>query len=278
VAEARRRTLLLGLLASTLTHGSLVLAMLLHLRGASAGGSSAGGHGGAGDTSVDVSVAGAEATATPAPTSETPPPAPTEEGAAPLVAHISPPVSPPGDARVTHTGRVAGPTRLGAPTPGPGGDTVEGQRSNLPHAIVCKDPVVGRWEALKYSPLQGNWVNFTLLVHRAAGGVVQGTILSHTWSGGPFDTVAPRCTIGGYDMTVSMQASGHAEPSGAIRFGASRYSIVAIRCPSLDNLYAPDNFSGTIDRARQEFQSVNNDGANDVNAPYVFRRTGCLDE
>jgi hypothetical protein len=76
-------------------------------------------------------------------------------------------------------------------------------------------------------------------------------------------------------MTVSMPASGRADASGHITFGSSRYSVVATRCLMLDTSYAPDNFSGSIDATRQEFQSLNNDGAYDINVPYVFRRTGC---
>ncbi len=90
-----------------------------------------------------------------------------------------------------------------------------------------------------------------------------------------FDRVPPGCALGGFDMTVSMNALGRAD-AGRITFGSSRYSVVANRCFSPDASYAPDHFSGTIDAARQEFQSLNNDGFNDINAPYVFRRTGCL--
>jgi hypothetical protein len=40
-------------------------------------------------------------------------------------------------------------------------------------------------------------------------------------------------------------------------------------------LYRPDHFTGTIDPAIQEFQSVNNDGGRAVNDPMVFRRIAC---
>ncbi|HSQ66628.1 MAG TPA: hypothetical protein VLM85_25580 [Polyangiaceae bacterium] len=300
--------LLFGLFGSTLTHGSVVAAVLLRLGAGAAGGAGESGHAGAGDT-VDVSLAGPASTAASTATATAPPPEPApppppkaaheqkspplpplpkpetkDEPEPPPPPEVTPPpvaVSPPAagsGADETHSGKLSGPTRFGELGAGLGGDTVEGQRALLPHAATCKDPVAGRWESLKYNPGRSDWVHFTLSVRRGAGGVITGTILSHTWSGGVFDRDPPGCSRGGFDMTVSMNAIGHADATGRITFGSSRYSIVAIKCVLLDNAYAPDNFSGTIDPARQEFQSVNNDGANDINAPYVFRRTGCLDE
>lgn len=143
--------------------------------------------------------------------------------------------------------------------------------------MTCKDPVVGVWESLKYNPMLGEWVRFSLAIHRSSSGAISGTILSHTWSGNAFDRTPPPCTRGAFDMTVSMSASGRDDGTGGISFGSSRYTLLSSKCYAPESTYAPDSFSGKIDPARQEFQSVNNDGANDVNAPYVFRRTGCLD-
>jgi hypothetical protein len=200
------------------------------------------------------------------PPTPTPPPPPI----------ATPAASATGSAETTNGGKLAGPVRIGAPNLGPGGDTVEGQRALLPRATTCSDPVAGKWEALKFNPRRSDWVRFTLSVRRAEGGTLSGTILSHTWGGTMFDRDPPGCSLGGFDLTVSMNATGRADVTGRITFGASHYSVISNRCFTLDAAYAPDNFSGTIDVARQEFQSLNNDGAWDVNAPYVFRRTGCL--
>ncbi len=222
----------------------------------------------------------ATATATAPPV--TPPPAARREGPTPRALPPAAPRETPraatnGTSEKTESGKLAGPDVVGALGPGAGGDTIAGQRALLPHAATCADPVTGKWEALKYSPVQGDWVHFALMVHRDDARALHGTILSHTWSGTAFDRSPPGCSPGGFDLTVSMNATGRADAAGRITFGSSAYSIVAVRCMSLNNSYAPDNFTGIIDPARQEFQSVNNDGANDVNAPYVFRRTGCLD-
>ena len=269
------------------------------------GASAAGGEGGVrggGDTTVDISVAGAEShEIAPAPVDTTPPPPP-PIAPPPTVAQVAPPPPPPeGDpdsppppapdtppppslppvaagSDVTSGGRAPGPVLLGGVTGAPKGDTVEGQRALLPSAVTCKDPVVGRWESLKFNPRLSTWVRFALLVHRGEGGALSGSILSHTWYGGEFDRTPPACTPRGFEMSVSMNARGRADLVTHISFGASRYSITAMQCPTAMADYAPDNFSGMIDTDRQEFQSVNNDGANDIDAPYVFRRTACLDE
>lgn len=292
-------------MGSTFTHASVAVAMLMG-GGASASGGEGGLRGG-GDTSVDISVAGAEEAhevAPPAPV-ETPPPPPVppppktppvqnappppppappdpDSDLAPPPADLTPPPSLPpvaAGADATNGGRAPGPMLLGGgPANAPKGDTIEGQRALLPSAVTCKDPVVGRWESLKFNPTSSTWVRFALLVHRAEGGELTGTILSHTWFGNTFDRTPPPCTPRGFEMSVSMNARGRADLVTHIRFGASRYSVVAVQCPMSLSDYAPDNFSGMIDTDRQEFQSVNNDGATDIDAPYVFRRTACLDE
>lgn len=275
-----------AILGSSCTHGSVIVALLFgagHAHGAGEGG-----HAGAGDTSVDVSLAGDPQPTTAETAASAPPPEETQstddksEDAVeakrpqkPPIARQTPatPQTQHGTAESTNGGKLPGPVRIG-PTVG-SGETVEGQRALLPSAARCNDPVEGTWQALKYNTRLSTWVHFTLTVHRDATGALSGTILSRTWGGSVFDRDPPPCTFGGFDMTVRMPASGRADATGRITFGSSRYSIVEVRCFALDSSYAPDNFSGTIDPARQEFQSLNNDGANDINAPYVFRRTGC---
>lgn len=297
--------LLFGLVASSVAHGTAALAMWLGGSGGAAGRLGEGGRSGAGDTAIDVSFAGPESTAAAAPTatstSTTPPvvaptataappptvapvdpeaPAPTQTSAPeepPPSIFMTPPIAG-GGAAVANGGRLAG-AGLGSGITGVNGSTIEGQRALLPRAATCKDPIAGTWEAHKYNAnLGGLWVHFTLSVHRGTGGGLIGPILSHTWSGSPLDSVPPECRAGAVNMTVSMNATGVDGGNGKITFGATRYSVVSVECRGIESSYAPDHFSGTIDPQRQEFQSVNNDGLNDINAPYVFRRTGCLDE
>ncbi|MEO8877027.1 MAG: hypothetical protein ABI461_15655 [Polyangiaceae bacterium] len=311
----RSRRSILGFFGSILTHAAIVLAILFLFRrggdGDGGGGSTGGedGHAGAGDTALDVSLASPAATEIAAPEEVvTPPQTPvaphepeqtdpdgfSEPVAIPPPKKVLPPlphsdVSATGQDETTNGGKRPLPTRIPSPGSGGGsgggngagvgagnGDSIEGQRALLPKAAVCTDPITGRWEALKYNPLRSDWVHFMLTVHRE-GAVVSGTILSHTWSGGPRDSAPPACEPGGYDLTVSMNARGGTSGE-RITFGASHFSIVFSKCPMTVVDYVPDQFSGTIDPGRQEFQSLNNDGVVDINQPYVFRRTGCVDQ
>lgn len=151
--------------------------------------------------------------------------------------------------------------------------SVSSQRALLPAPRSCDDPVSGVWRAHKYSPLHGDWAQFTLRIERE-GPRLHGTITSRMWSGGPFDSSPPPCTIGAHDYTVRMRANGVANGQ-RITFGAQSYRVVRAHCPSPFFDYNPDRFTGEIDSLSQEFQSVNNDGGRDINAPYVFRRISC---
>lgn len=293
--------LIFAFVFSLCSHGWVVLALLLGSLGR-AGGGGENGVNGAGDTEVEVSLASPGDNAAPAPTQTTtsttpeppqPKPAkPTDEKSdepsepeakslPPLPQASRPTEIPPsavpanGSDAVTNGGRSPGSGNPNAATAGIDGASVAGQRALLPRAARCDDPVAGRWEALKYSPARGDWVHFTLTVKHFDGGLVSGTIVSRTWAGSPLDREPPPCVPGGFDITVSMPAAGIVDSVGRITFGASRYTVVAMACPS-PALYSPDRFSGSIDSSREEFQSLNNDGANDINVPYVFRRTSCL--
>lgn len=304
--------LLFGLVGSSCSHGGLILALLFGATATGrAGGSGEDGINGAGDTTIDISVAGSTFSPPPAPTAVatnapptpdkspekteqkieektdeqadekvTPPQTIAERVAPPVKQSSAPPNANPasaqGNAATTSGGKLPGPTRVGFPPGAFDGSSVDGQRALLPAAAACADPVAGRWEALKYSPARSSWVHFTLTVRHYEGGAIGGTILSRTWFGGPRDRVPPPCEIGGFDLTVSMNAFGVANHAGQITFGSTKFSIVSVQCPALSMDYAPDSFSGSIDSSREEFQSLNNDGATDVNVPYVFRRTSCL--
>lgn len=294
------------LAVSLFSHGTA--AGLLLFDRAGGGGSHGGDQGneGAGDRTVDITIAGASAAAasppapdpaqpTPPPemptsTAETDKPDPIAKDEPPPQLPIANPVPPPTTVDHPQTesqdkpalGTGAAETS-GGRAPGSGdalgfGDapeSVEGQRSKLPPSAKCDDPVAGRWEAFKYNSLGADWVRFTLLINRSSDGALTGSITSHLWNGTPLDATPPACDFDHFEYLVSMNARGHADGT-RITFGASTYSIVSVQCPMPGFGYAPDNFSGVIDPARQEFQSVNNDGSRDINAPYVFRRTGCL--
>ena len=287
-----RRRLSLSFFGSIATHASIVLFLfvLLHHRERTAhAGGGEDGVSGSGDTAIDVSLAAPEPASTASPVD--PAPVPDEKSDEPNAeapvtmpaprstsASNSKKLTPlPANGKDDTTNGGKRPTPIGAGVgSGIDGNSIDGQRALLPKKAVCDDPIAGQWEALKFAPARGDWVHFVLRVKRH-GGSLTGVILSHTWSGGTRDLVPARCDAGDFDFTVSMPASG-ATNGRSVAFGASRYTLLTAPCERILIDYAPDHFSGIIDADRQEFQSVNNDGANDVDAPYVFRRTACPDE
>ena len=103
--------------------------------------------------------------------------------------------------------------------------------------------------------------------------------MSRMWTGFATDRRPPPCRPGGYDHTHRMVASGTIRDN-EFSFGATTDQLVRADCPNpmVLSTYYPDRFTGTVDPAREELDTLNNDGHADVNAPYTFRRTACLDE
>jgi hypothetical protein len=156
--------------------------------------------------------------------------------------------------------------------------TVEEQRERLPPAVVCEDPVEGLWKSHSYDPAYGDWTEFYLEIRRVEPGepALEGTILNHTWVGAPSEEQPGPCR-GRLRYRVSMDARG-TEENGAVFFGGiGDWRLDEVLCGSFRGGYNLDNFSGQIDPAIQEFQSVNNDGGRAVNEPTVFRRIRCFE-
>ncbi|MBI2896268.1 MAG: hypothetical protein HYY06_22110 [Deltaproteobacteria bacterium] len=157
---------------------------------------------------------------------------------------------------------------------------VQEQRARLPPPATCSDPVEGTWMSHKYYPEYADWYVFSLRIRRAQGSSsgLTGEIQAHVWSGGPRDAEPPACTGFGSHWTVFMTAQGTID-DGRIHFWGTSWRPETAFCgrAPVSGEYNLDHFSGTIDPAIQEFQSVNNDGGRSVNDPTVFRRVGCFD-
>lgn len=148
----------------------------------------------------------------------------------------------------------------------------------LPRAVRCNDPVAGTWRAHKFNPSGNDWVIFTLRVERYPDNRLHGAITARTWSGGAEQSSPPgRCTDDGdsLDYLVSMEGNGMLSRETHVTFSAIEARVSRAYCRVAGFTYNPDAFSGDIDVARQEFNSLNDDGGRDRNAPYVFRRIGC---
>lgn len=164
--------------------------------------------------------------------------------------------------------------------PGIGHATIEEQRARLPPPATCADGVEGVWLSHTYNPTYSDWYMFTLRIRRKAAGSKElvGEIESHSWNGSQEDTEPPACRIGLDHWTVFMPAEG-TEVNGLVHFGGTSWRVKDAFCGTAPTpgTYNLDHFSGQIDPAIQEFQSVNNDGGRSVNDPTVFRRIGCLE-
>ncbi len=161
-------------------------------------------------------------------------------------------------------------------------DIVAEQRARLPPPVdpsVCTDSVEGDWLSHAYDARWGEWSMFSLRVRRKPGSASEliVDIANHSWDGTPATPEPPAaCTAGLKHWNVTMTGRGETFPDGRIEIWATSYRIEHIYCDRWDR-YNLDHFTGRIDAALQEFQSVNNDGGRSVNDPTVFRRVRCLE-
>lgn len=157
--------------------------------------------------------------------------------------------------------------------------TVAEQRARLPPPATCVDPVEGVWQSHARYPDRGVWRIFTLEVHRVEGSDDQlyGAITNLGWDGGVDDDQPGGCQ-GQSHWLVAMAARGQLD-GREVHFGGTSWRLVDVYCGPQPPFaaYNLDQFSGTIDDERQEFQSVNNDGGVMVNMATVFRRIRCFD-
>jgi hypothetical protein len=157
--------------------------------------------------------------------------------------------------------------------------TIAEQRQRLPPPAKCTDPVAGVWRSHTYDEQYGEWNSFTLQIHRdpAEPTRLVGEIHNHSWFG-PSTEVQPGPCAGALRYEVSMDALGTLSGLDLEFGGQGAWRLDKVLCGSFDGGYNLDHFTGTIDPAIQEFQSVNNDGGSALNVPTVFRRISCFDD
>ena len=161
--------------------------------------------------------------------------------------------------------------------PGFAGGSIEEQRARLPPPAECPDPVEGIWVGHNFEPRWQQWYIFTLEVQREdkSAPALKGRILSHYWDGDEKDVNPPPCRPGMRQQKVVMPSVGEFV-DGKIAFGGTSWTTETSICGGWAS-YNPDRFTGAIDPATQEFQSLNNDGGRAINVPTVFRRVKCFD-
>lgn len=159
-------------------------------------------------------------------------------------------------------------------------DVVQEQQARLPPPAQCSDPVAGVWMSHAFYPHVQEWYVFTLTVGRVPGdaAALAGGIHAVFWHGTAGSAALPACGPGVNRRAVVEPARGSYQEGGRVVFeGTSWSSTPDGSCdPSAAIGYNLDHFSGTIDPARQEFQSVLN-APGWVDVPTVFRRIRCAD-
>jgi hypothetical protein len=156
--------------------------------------------------------------------------------------------------------------------------TVEEQRARLPApapAGACADTVQGEWRAHTFYPRQRQWYVFTLHIRREGAGLA-GDIEVRGWDGRPDQPAFPACRPGLDDWVVAQAAQGTLDGL-RIDFHGTAWRTDRVLCGQGPGGYTLDTFLGTIDPARQEFQSVNRYpiGREMVEDVTVFRRVRC---
>ena len=169
---------------------------------------------------------------------------------------------------------IAGSLLVASPAPA----NIQEQRARLPPPARCTDPVLGVWMSHAYYAFAGQWYISQLTIRRAPGSTTEltGEMFAHYWNGGPRDEQPPACAPGVYRKSVDQPARGRIN-GNRIEFWATSWRAAAVYCNTPATAYNLDRYSGTIDPALQEFQSLINDGGRFINVPVVFRRIRCLD-
>ena len=163
-----------------------------------------------------------------------------------------------------------------APSRAPANSVAE-QRARLPPPAHCEDEVEGIWRSHKWNARDALWELFTLEIRRKKGAPSElvGRITNRYWFGPAEQSEPPPCR-GLLYVAVGMEAAGSLE-AGRVEFHGTSWKLEQHYCGHFEG-YNLDRFTGQIDPALQEFQSVNNDGDRSVNDPHVFRRIHCFDE
>lgn len=145
---------------------------------------------------------------------------------------------------------------------------------------TCRDPIAGVWQTRQYSATHEDWHFRTLYIRRVEGSktALTGKVETEIWSGGADQHEPGPCTLGVHYAGTMPEATGSFEDPG-FSFKGIGWQVDKVVCGTRAHAqgYNPDHFTGTLDRAREELRTVNNDGGRSVDEPTVFRRVACLD-
>lgn len=160
--------------------------------------------------------------------------------------------------------------------------TLQDQRSRLPPAVTCGDPVEGVWMSHRYYAHALDWYITQFHVRRVPGrpGELTGHIVAEHFNTGPDQPAPQPCDVfPGYHRRV-MDATARGtwnETTRQITYQGVQLGTERVICGEPAAGYGFFVFTGTIDPALQEFNadvgSTNWTGS----TPTVFRRIQCFD-
>ena len=162
--------------------------------------------------------------------------------------------------------------------PAPAPATVSEQRARLPPAAECDDPIEGTWRGLSYYPLHRQWYEFTLEIRRreGKGSELSGSIDAHFWDGEPGSSEPGACQ-GGQRVIIQQTAAG-TFAGGKVHFGGTSWKLGRVLCGQrTSGDYVLDQFKGTLEPERHEFQSINDWTEREEDEATVFRRIRCAE-
>lgn len=137
----------------------------------------------------------------------------------------------------------------------------------------CPDPLVGVWVAKTFADQQTRWNQHRLSIARDGDGELVVSQTTHIWSGGADATLPPVCPSGGPSWGVFRMTDKARFVDGILHIWGTAVVSSEHTCGGDGVGYNLDSFTGRV--SRDSYTARNNDGADAVNRPYLFRRVTC---
>ena len=137
-------------------------------------------------------------------------------------------------------------------------------------ASGCPDPVAGLWLARRFDGVK--WYEHRVSLERRAG-VLACHQESRSWPGEAADVSPPRCPTGGFayhDVRLTCEAI---ERPPLLELRSVTMDVERHTCDEPIPGYNLDHFRGAL--RGNSWDTVNNDGGDDIDKPYMFRRVSC---
>jgi len=134
----------------------------------------------------------------------------------------------------------------------------------------CPDPLAGLWLARRYDGVK--WYEHRVTLDRRGG-----TLFCHqesrSWPGEATDINPPRCPSGGFAYHDVLLTCEVIERPPVLELRSVTMDVERHTCDDEIPGYNLDHFTGAL--RGNTWDTVNNDGGDDVDKPYRFHRVSC---